>query len=249
MSAMEPAATPQDDLTVVVPVHNEEDAIGGVLASWSAELQRLGIDYRITVYDDGSTDGTPRILRELAGRNPRLSVLRHENRGHGPTVLRGYVEARTTWILQIDGDGEMDSSHFAALWQRRESSDFVVGARQDRVGARVRRLVSAGSRAAVRRLIGKGVRDVNSPYRLMRREALLPLLDLVPQRAFAPNVLLSGLAGRARLRVVEVPVPHRGRRSGRPSLRGRRLVVAVVRSFLDTLATARRARRRLRPVR
>jgi glycosyltransferase involved in cell wall biosynthesis len=233
------------ELTVVVPVHNEEDAIGGVLASWSADLERLGIDYRITVYDDGSTDGTPRVLRELAGRNPRLSVFRHENRGHGPTILRGYREARAPWILQIDGDGEMASSHFAALWQRRESADWIVGTRQDRVGALVRRLVSAGSRAAVRLLIGKGVRDVNSPYRLMRREALLPLLDLVPQGAFAPNVLLSGLAARAHLRVVEIPVPHLGRRSGRASLRGRRLAAAVVRSFRDTLRTAVRVRRRL----
>jgi glycosyltransferase involved in cell wall biosynthesis len=246
MSPMEAAATPpQNDLTVVVPVYNEEDAIGGVLGSWRADLERLGIDYRFTVYDDGSTDGTPRVLDELAERDPRLSVFRHENRGHGPTVLRGYLEARTPWILQIDGDGEMASSHFAALWQRRESYDFVVGARQDRVCALVRRLVSAGSRAAVRLLIGKGVRDVNSPYRLMRREALLPLLDLVPRRAFAPNTLLSGLAARARLRVVEVPVPHQGRQSGRPSLRGRRLVAAVVRSFRDTLATAVRARQRL----
>jgi glycosyltransferase involved in cell wall biosynthesis len=241
---MEHAATPQDDLTVVVPVHNEEGAIGGVLDSWSADLEGLGIGYRIAIYDDGSTDGTPSVLRERAGRNPRLSIRRHENRGHGPTVLRGYLEARTPWILQIDGDGEVASSHFAALWQGRESYDFVVGARQHRVCGLVRRLVSAGSSAAVRLLIGKGVRDVNSPYRLMRREALVPLLDLVPRAAFAPNMLLSGLAARAGLRVVEVPLPHQGRRSGRPSLRGRRLAEAIVHSVRDTIETAVRARRR-----
>jgi glycosyltransferase involved in cell wall biosynthesis len=242
---MEAATTPPEkELTVVVPVYNEEGAIAAVLASWAVDLERLGIDYRIAVYDDGSRDGTPRILGDLAERDPRLSVVRHANRGHGPTILRGYREARSPWILQIDSDGEMSSSHFASLWRERESHDFLVGARLDRVSAPVRRLVSAGSRAAVHLLIGNGVRDVNSPYRLMRRERLLPLLDVLPEDPFAPNVLLSGLAARARLRVLECPVPHEGRRVGRGSLTSRRLWAGIVRSFRDTLVTAVRVRRK-----
>jgi hypothetical protein len=104
--------------------------------------------------------------------------------------------------------------------------------------------VSAGSRAAVHLLIGRGVRDVNSPYRLMRRSALLPLLDLMPADPFAPNTLLSGLAARAGLRILEVPVPHEGRRSGRGSLNARRLLAGVARSLRDTALTAVRVRRR-----
>jgi glycosyltransferase involved in cell wall biosynthesis len=234
---------PEPLLTVVVPVYDEAESIAGVLGSWSAELERLGIDYRLRVYDDGSRDATPRILSELAARQPRLSVFRHANRGHGPTILRGYREARGTWVLQIDGDGEMPARSFPSLWEAREGYDFLVGSRLDRRQALVRRLVSAGSRASVHLLLGKGVRDVNSPYRLMRRERLLPLLDLLPEDAFAPNVLLSGLAARAGLRVFECPVPHQGRRMGRGSLTSRRLWAGVVRSFRDTLRTARRARR------
>lgn len=242
---MEAATSPdQAELTVVVPVYNEEAAIAGVLGSWAADLERLGIDYRLAVYDDGSRDGTPRILAGLAEGNPRLRAVRHENRGHGPTILRGYREARTPWILQIDSDGEMASTHFDALWRERERYDFLVGRRLDRAAVLARRMVSAGSRAAVHLLIGRGVRDVNSPYRLMRRETLAPLLELLPEDAFAPNTLLSGLAARARLRILEVPVPHEGRRSGRGSLNARRLLAGVARSLRDTVATAARARRR-----
>jgi hypothetical protein len=92
-------------------------------------------------------------------------------------------------------------------------------------------------------LLGRGVRDVNSPYRLMRREAVAPLLALVPQDAFAPNTLLSGLAARAGLRILERPVPHQGRRTGRGSLHPARLARGVARSFADTVSTAVRARR------
>jgi glycosyltransferase involved in cell wall biosynthesis len=240
---MEAATTPPE-LTVVIPVYNEEAAIAGVLAAWAADLERLGIDYRLAVYDDGSRDGTPRILGDLAGRDPRLSVVRQANRGHGPTILRGYREARAPWILQVDSDGEMASSHLASLWNEREGYDFLVGDRQDRESALVRRLVSAGSRAAVHLLIGRGVRDVNSPYRLMRRETLMPLLDLLPPDPFAPNTLLSGLAARAHLRILEVPVPHEGRRTGRGSLHAGRLLAGVARSLRDAVATAVRVRRR-----
>jgi dolichol-phosphate mannosyltransferase len=241
---MEAAGAPEKELTVVVPVYNEEASIAGVLASWAVDLERLGVAYRFAIYDDGSRDGTARILGDLSERDPRLLVVRHANRGHGPTVLRGYREARTPWVLQIDSDGEMASSHFAALWRERDAYDFLVGARQDRASAPVRRLVSAGSRAAVHLLIGNGVRDVNSPYRLLRREALLPLLDLLPPDAFAPNTLLSGLAARAHLRILEVPIPHEGRRTGRGSLDTRRLAAGIVRSLRDTVATAVRVRRR-----
>jgi dolichol-phosphate mannosyltransferase len=237
-------ASSDPELTVVVPVYNEEGAIAGVLAEWAVALERLEIDYRLAVYDDGSRDGTPRILGDLAERDRRLLVVRHANRGHGPTILRGYREARSPWILQIDSDGEMAASHFGTLWSPRESYDFLVGARQDRVSVPLRRLVSAGSRASVHALLGRGVRDVNSPYRLMRRERLQPLLDLLPEDPFAPNVLLSGLAARAGLRLFETPVPHEGRRTGTGSLNLRRLWAGIARSFVDTLKTAVRARRR-----
>jgi dolichol-phosphate mannosyltransferase len=238
------AAPAEPQLTVVIPVYNEQDAIPSVLAEWTLELERLGVDYRLAVYDDGSRDGTPRILAELAERDPRIGVAVQPNRGHGPTILRGYREAGSPWIFQVDSDGEMASSHFAALWRERDRYDFLVGDREDRESPLVRRLVSAGSRAAVHLMIGNGVRDVNSPYRLMRRETLVRLLDLVPEDAFAPNTLLSGLAARARLRILEVPVPHEGRRSGRGSLNARRLLAGVTRSFADTVATAVRVRRR-----
>jgi glycosyltransferase involved in cell wall biosynthesis len=241
---MEAATSPEEaELTVVVPVYNEEAAIAGVLGSWATELERLGIDHRLAVYDDGSRDGTPDVLASLAERNPRIGVVHHANRGHGPTILRGYREARTPWVLQVDSDGEMSSDHFATFWRDRERYDFLVGERQDRAAALVRRLVSAGSRAAVHLLIGRGVRDVNSPYRLMRRSTLAPLLPLLPDDAFAPNTLLSGLAARAGLRILERPVPHEGRRTGRGSLNAPRLVRGVARSFADTVVTAVRARR------
>jgi glycosyltransferase involved in cell wall biosynthesis len=229
-------------LTVIVPVYQEEGVIAGVLEDWTRVLAALGIDFRLRVYDDGSRDGTAGILDATARADARIEVVHQQNRGHGPTILRGYHEAASPWVFQVDGDGEMPAGAFARLWERREAFDLLVGDRRDRESAPVRRLVSASSRLLVRLAFGRGPRDVNTPYRLWRAEALRPLLAAVPADAFAPNVLLSGLAGRKHLRVFETPVPHHGRRSGRGSLDLRRLLAGVLRSAAQTLAVAWRAR-------
>jgi dolichol-phosphate mannosyltransferase len=229
-------------LAVVVPVYQEEGAVAAVLSDWTQALGALAIDYRLCVYDDGSRDGTAAILDAHARADRRIAVVHQPNRGHGPTILRGYREAESTWVFQVDGDGEMPAGAFAGLWQRREDYDLLVGDRRDRESAPVRRLVSASSRLLVRLAFGRGPRDVNTPYRLWRGDALRPLLARIPDDAFAPNVLLSGLAARARLRIFETPVPHHGRRTGRGSLDLGRLVSGVLRSARQTLATAWRAR-------
>src|SRR4051812_48649922 len=113
MMASQPLPSPQ--LSVVMPVYNEAEAIGPVLDAWANELSRLGIDYELRVYNDGSKDRTLEILQQKAQTLPRLVVGTHENRGHGPTILRGYGEARGEWVFQVDSDDEMPADHFGTL--------------------------------------------------------------------------------------------------------------------------------------
>ena len=94
----------------------------------------------------------------------------------------------------------------------------------------------------MRLLFHGAVHDVNSPCRLWRREALLPLLARVPDSTFAPNVILTGLAARAGLRIVEIPVGFRARRWGRTSLGSWSLWRRSARALAQTVATALRTR-------
>jgi glycosyltransferase involved in cell wall biosynthesis len=224
---------------VVLPVFCEAERIEGVLDSWRAVLERLDIDHVLCVYDDGSWDGTKEILERLARQHARVDVRRHENRGHGPTILEGYERARGEWVLQIDGDGEIAPEHLGAFWAQREGYDFLVGCREGAVRPTPRRLTSLVSRVVVRFLFGGELRDVNCPYRLMRAAPLKRLLPRVPADAFAPNVILSGLAVREGLRVREVPVPVLETPGRRSSLGGARLWRGAWRSLLETARVAR----------
>lgn len=231
------------DLSVVMPVYNEEGAIAEVIREWLDELECLQVDYEFRIYDDGSSDRTPSILERLAEQEPRIVLISHANRGHGPTILRGYRAARGDWIFQTDSDGEMDVGVISDLWARREEYDFLLGSREGRRWSPARWLLTRLSRLSVRIFFGKGIRDVNTPYRLMRRHCLRELLSELPDDLFAPNVILSGLAVRSGLRIYETPVRWLQRRQGEASLIGFTVFRPAIRSLLQTVSAAVRTGR------
>jgi glycosyltransferase involved in cell wall biosynthesis len=239
-----PGNLSRPELSIVMPVYNEDAVIAEVVTAWIQELERLGIDYEFLVYDDGSGDETGRILERLAWQQRGLMVTRKANSGHGPTILRGYREAIGEWVFQVDSDNEMGSEHFASLWKQRDDYDLLIGCRHHRDSPLARRFITAMSRAAMWTLFGRAMTDVNAPYRLIRRSSLVAIISMIPDDTFAPNVIVSGLAAGSGLRVREVLVPHRGRRTGTGSIVRWRLWQAAVRALGQTVGVTLRVRSR-----
>lgn len=226
-------------LCVVMPVYNERDAIGAVLEKWDATLKALHIDYEIRPYNDGSKDDTLAVMRDAAQRlGDRVNVRDKVNGGHGNTILTGYREAAADgfdWIFQIDSDDEMGPEKFNELWSRRNDYDFLVGIRDGRVQALPRKIVSFVSRLCIKLFYGRSVWDVNTPYRLMRVSAFKEFYAQIPLTTFAPNVILSGLAARYRLRCFETRVPQHDRTTGEVSIKKWKLLKAAMKSFVQTI--------------
>lgn len=229
---------PKPALSVVMPVYNEEACIDAVLEEWSGVLDRVVGDYELRVYDDGSRDGTGELLRRAADRHPRLVAVTHSNRGHGPSVMRGYFEAEGDWVFQTDSDGELAAAHLAEFWSRRDQADLILGVRTGRQMPLHRMVLTGASRVITAALFGLAVRDVNVPYRLMRAEWLRKQLPRMPQDAAVPNVILSGLAARTGARILQLPVLHTNRRTGSTSLNLPRIVRLAVRATVDSIRVA-----------
>lgn len=226
------------DLIVIMPVYNEEGAIGSVLDSWVAKLDSMQLDYEIHPYNDGSKDRTADILAACAAKHPGKIVAHNKpNSGHGPTILQGYREnaEKAEWLFQIDSDDEMTPDSFDQLWNKRENCDFLTGQRDGRKQALPRKIISAVSRLSVRIFYGKSVWDVNTPYRLMRSAVFKEIFEAIPANTFAPNVILSGMAARKKFRCFEMPVPQRDRQTGEVSIKKWKLFKAAVRSFTQTI--------------
>lgn len=227
-------------LIVIMPVYNEEGAIGPVLEKWVSALNSLDLkdSFQIHVYNDGSKDRTAEILQICEKQHPgRIIVHNKSNSGHGSTILQGYMEnaGLAEWLFQIDSDDEMGPENFKDLWDRREDYDFLLGQRSGRKQQFSRGLVSFLSRQTVRFLYSRKIQDVNSPYRLMRSSVFKDIFGTIPADTFAPNVILSGMAGKKRLRCLEMPVPQRERQTGEVSLKKWKLMKSAVKSFGQTI--------------
>jgi dolichol-phosphate mannosyltransferase len=231
------------ELSIVVPVYNGQDTIEKVVREWSAVFGALGTNYEFRIYDDGSKDQTGAMLDKLAVEFPRLVVTHKPNEGHGPTILRGYRESIGNWVFQMDSDDELGPDAFPDLWSRRADHDFLIATRKARSSPLARRILTKGSRLVTKLLFGSGIRDVNSPYRLMSREFLEHELPVIPADTFAPNVILSGLAARNHWRIYNGEQEHKGARTVSASLVRWKMWKTAARVLIQTLGVAFRKRK------
>ena len=225
-------------LCVIMPVYNEQDAIGSVLRKWESTLKDIGADYEIRPYNDGSRDDSLAVMRKVGNSLEKVCVMDKPNGGHGNTILTGYRDATSDgfdWIFQVDSDDEMGPEKFGELWAKRGEYDFLVGKRDGRRQSWSRKIISLVSRICVRIFYGKSIWDVNTPYRLMRVSAFRDFYRQIPLTTFAPNVILSGLAARHHLRSLEIPVPQRDRMTGEVSIKKWKLLKAAAKSFWQTI--------------
>ena len=109
-------------LSVVVPVHNEEDNVAPLVGEIVAAL-RGRLPFEIVYVDDLSKDATLARLAELKATTPELRVIRHlSNSGQSTAIRSGIKAARAPWIATLDGDGQNDPADIPKLLEQREAA-------------------------------------------------------------------------------------------------------------------------------
>jgi glycosyltransferase involved in cell wall biosynthesis len=227
------------EISVVVPAYNEAESLMPLTAAIVEAVGALGRSYEILFVDDGSTDDTPRVLRELALRHPEIRVVRfRRNAGQAAALDAGFKRARGRSVVTIDADLQNDPGDIPRVLEGLERYDVVCGIRQNRQDTWLRRVSSRIANAIRRRVLHDEVIDVGCSLRAYRRQALAPLKLYNGMHRFLP--VLFHLEG---FRVGQVPVKHHPRRFGasKYNLRNR-----AWRAFVDLLAVRWMQRRRLR---
>ena len=233
-------STSAPTVVAVMPAYNEAGCIEGVVREWLAAVECL------IVVNDGSRDETGAILDRVAAECPSLRVIHQANAGHGAALLTGYRAALATgteWVFQTDSDGQFFAEDFRLLWDRRETSDFLLGRRAARDDHPVRIYLSGVHATLLRILFGVRPGDPNVPFRLIRAERLRAYLRYIPKDTFAPNVFLAILAARDGIETGAIPVRHRARQTGQVSIRGWKTLKIGWLVFRQLLAFRRTLRR------
>jgi glycosyltransferase involved in cell wall biosynthesis len=216
------------ELSVVVPVYDEEGSVEQLYAALIHSLDDLGRSYEIVIVDDGSRDETYARLSRLAAADKRLKLVRlRRNYGQTAAMAAGFDHARGEVIVPMDGDLQNDPADIASLLEKiDEGYDVVSGWRQDRQDGLVRRLPSRAANWLISLVTGVRLHDYGCTLKAYRAEIVQETRLYGEMHRFLP-----ALAHQAGASITEVPVRHRARGSGRSKYGlGRTLKV-----FLDLL--------------
>jgi glycosyltransferase involved in cell wall biosynthesis len=201
------------DLSIVLPMHNEQENVALLLDEISLALGSSGTTFEVIAVDDGSTDGTPGLLRRLAsGREWLRVILLRRNCGQSAALDAGFRVARGRLIATMDADGQNDPADIPRLIDAMEhaDADFVTGRRAcRRDGLIMRKAPSRIANAVIRAVTRTRQRDLGCSMKLYRRE-LVQDLNLYGEMHRFVGVLVEGMGART----IEVDVNHRPRTAG-----------------------------------
>lgn len=201
------------DLSIVVPVYNEEENIHGIHREVSAALDGTGIDFELILVDDGSTDGSFRNLREIAAADDRVKVIRfRRNFGQTAAMAAGFDAASGRVVIPMDGDLQNDPADIPRLLSKiDEGYDVVSGWRRDRKDAFLNRILpSILANRFISGMTGIRLHDYGCTLKAYRREVLDGINLYGEMHRFVP-----ALVSQVGARVTELAVNHRPRLHGK----------------------------------
>jgi dolichol-phosphate mannosyltransferase len=201
------------ELSVVVPVFNEQDNVAPLIGEIVAAL-RGRIPFEIVYVDDHSRDGTLAKLQQLKQDVPELRVLHHVSQSGQSTAVRtGVKAARGAWIATLDGDGQNDPADIPKLLAQRDGAandvKLFAGWRVHRQDTGSKRWASKWANKIRARMLRDDTPDTGCGIKLFERNAFLDLPYFDHMHRYLP-----ALMQRAGWKTVSVPVNHRARSSG-----------------------------------
>jgi glycosyltransferase involved in cell wall biosynthesis len=181
------------EFTVVIPCYNEEMAIRETVEKLRAALPESQ-HYRLIVVNDGSTDGTADILRDMESREG-LQVIHHRtNRGYGAALKTGISQAQGEFVVITDADGTYPNERIPELVAMASDVDMVVGARiaEDVEYPFIRKVPKVFLRAYASWLARENIPDLNSGLRVLRTSVVRKFLRILPDSfSFTTTITLA----------------------------------------------------------
>jgi glycosyltransferase involved in cell wall biosynthesis len=212
LSQISPTRPVAPDLSIVIPVRNEEPNIDPLYRELVDTLGAAGRSFEILVIDDGSTDGTFAKLAALQASDGRLRVIRfRRNFGQTAAFSAGFAHARGRYVVTSDGDLQNDPRDIPRMVDILEQGhDIVCGWRKDRKDAFVnRRLPSMVANWLISWATGVTLHDYGCSLKVFRAEVVKPLKLYGEMHRFLPAI-----ASEFGVSISEVVVNHRARQHG-----------------------------------
>ena len=198
--------------SIVVPLHNEQENVTDLYDRLKAVMEANGETFEIVLVDDGSTDATFGLLREIAAVDSRVTVVKlRRNFGQTAGLAAGFDHARGEYIIAMDGDLQHDPSDIPVFLEKiGEGYDIVSGWRKQRIdNLWLRRIPSRIANWMMAKLSGVDIHDFGTTFKAYRRE----ILEQVPLYGELHR-FIPALASWHGASIIEVPIRNVNRERG-----------------------------------
>jgi glycosyltransferase involved in cell wall biosynthesis len=201
------------EVSVIVPIHNEYESLPHLIEAIATSLQTSQLNYEIICVDDGSTDGSTDLLKQIAlTRTDLRAVILRRNYGQTAAMSAGFGHAQGRVLVTLDGDLQNDPADIPLLLGKLdEGYDLVCGWRKERQDAALTRLLpSKIANRLIGRVTGVKLHDYGCSLKAYRAELVADMNLYGELHRFLPA--LASIEGA---RIAEIPVRHHARRFGK----------------------------------
>lgn len=216
-------------LSVVIPIKNEEENIEPLIQRITFVLDKVGKSYEIIFIDDGSTDRSFQILRDIQQQNKSLKIIKFDqNYGQTAAIDAGLRNSTGKYIVTMDGDLQNDPRDVPNLLQKAEEGfDLVCGYRKKRKDNIVRILSSKIANAVRNKITNENIKDVGCTLKLFNSKYVKNLKLFEGMHRFLPTLMkLEGA------KVAQIPVNHFPRKFGKTKYNIRNRLFKSVKDLL-----------------
>lgn len=204
-------------LSVFFPAYNEEKNIATTVENTLKILPEIAKNFEIIVVNDGSTDDTEKVVKEVTSKNPKVKLINHQkNLGYGAALKTGFYSAKFPLMTFTDADGQFDFGQIKKFLEKIDDADLVIGYRKKRAEGFTRKLNAEGWRLLNFLLFGLKIKDIDCGFKLVKRQ----VFDKIPKLTSTGATISAELlvkAKKAGFKILEVSVDHYPRKQGRPT--------------------------------
>lgn len=216
-------------LSLVLPVHNQEDIIEPVLKNIIEILNKLKIQYEVLLIENGSKDNTHKVISKLSRKYSNVSSFK-TSKGYGSAVLFGLRKAKGEFISHMPSDGQIDMSVFTKLWKNNIKNDFdIIKIRRSSRETKTRFYLSKTFSLILRVMFNTPLIDVNGSPRILSREKMLSLKLKSTDSFIDAEMLIK--SKKLNWRIKEIPMKHIERAGGK-STRNYKTYLEFIRNIL-----------------